>query len=400
MADTDVFARMEKTLSELGHPEQGFRAIHIAGTNGKGSTAVMAASILEEAGYKVGLYTSPHLELETERIRILDGEDRMIPQDRLDELMREARAAVGRADPGYTPLFMVYTLAAFMYFAEEKPDYVVLECGIGGRRDVTNTVGNPVVSVFTQIGLDHTDTLGNTIFRITREKAGIIRPGVPVVCQPSELSIRNIIRRTAEENGCSFTDVYPLAGKYRKYELAMTGEHQLMNAATAAEAVRAAGIPVTEEAVASGLRKAVNPGRFEIISKDPYVIIDGSHNPDAVRALCETYSRFAQEKKIRRTYVIVGCMKDKNSGQMVRILTESLRGATFAAAAIDYDRAEDPETIGGYFADAGRSCVCYDDLQEAFEDILSSNYESILITGSIYLAGAMRSMFKNQYLHN
>lgn len=393
MPSEEGFSRMKKALDVLGHPEHGLKAVHIAGTNGKGSVAVMTASILEEAGYTVGLYTSPHLELESERIQYWDGGHHMIDQSHFDELMEQAREAIRKVDAGYASVFMVYTLAAYLYFAEMKPDYAVIECGVGGRLDVTNTIDMPVVSVFTQIGLDHTQSLGKTVFRITREKAGIIRPGVPVVSQSDDPNVQKILRSTALEKGCSFTDVSVLTDHYRKYPLAMTGDFQLKNAATAAEAVRAAGIEVTESDIASGLAKAFHPGRFEIIRENPYVIIDGGHNPDAIKGMCRSFTEFARQKKIKRTLLIFGCMRDKDSRRMVQLLTSDLRGVSYASVAIDYERAEDPETIAGYFADMGRSCTCYKCAEEAFKGAMASNFECILITGSIYLAGAMRGYF-------
>ena len=398
MPNPVAFRIMKDVLSVLGNPEREFRAIHIAGTNGKGSVAVMTASILEEAGYCVGLYTSPHLELEAERVQIWDGGcHRMIPQDHFDELMDKVRGVIREIDAEYSSVFMIYTAAAYLYFAEMKPDYVVLECGVGGRLDMTNTIERPVVSVFTQIGLDHTQSLGNTIFKITKEKAGIIKPGVPVVSQTPDLAVKNILQRTASEKGCTFTDVSQLFDSYRKYSIAMYGEHQLRNAATAAEAVKAAGIEVSEEALGNGLAKAVNPGRFEVISENPYWIIDGSHNPDAIQALTETYSRFARKKNIKRTLVIFGCMRDKNSRRMIQLLTGkgNMRGVSFAAAAIDYERAEDPEILAGMFADAGRGCTYYQSAEEAFREAMASDFECILVTGSIYLAGTMRGYFFN-----
>ena len=220
MPNPVAFRIMKDVMSAFGNPERDFRAIHIAGTNGKGSVAIMTASILEEAGYSVGLYTSPHLELEAERVQIWDGScHRMIPQAHFDELMDRVRGAIHEIDVEYSSVFMIYTAAAYLYFAEMKPDYVVIECGVGGRLDMTNILEHPMVSVLTQIGLDHTQSLGNTIFRIAREKAGIIKPGVPVVSQTPDLTVKNILRRTAEENGCAFTDVSMLFDNYRKYSL-------------------------------------------------------------------------------------------------------------------------------------------------------------------------------------
>ena len=394
MASFDGLDRMNLLLSALGNPEADFRAIHIAGTNGKGSTAVMTASILEEAGFTVGLYTSPHLENECERVQIWDGTHRMIDQDRFDELKDRAKAI----EPDAT-VFEVYTAAAYLYFAEVQPDYVVLETGLGGRLDSTNTLEKPLVSVITQVGLDHTAELGNTIFRIAREKAGIIKPGVPVVSQTPDLNAKNIFRRTAAEKGCEFIDVSLVYEKYRDFELSMKGPHQTRNAATAAEAIRAAGIEVSEEAVRIGLANAYLPGRFEILNEEsagsgePYFIIDGAHNPDAAEALAETFSTFTREHNSKRNLVIFGCMKDKNYTRMIQLLTGNLKGCTYATAAVDYGRAEDPGRLGEVFAACGRGCMVCDSAAEAYEISKDGNYGCVLVTGSIYLAGELRSLY-------
>ena len=407
MASFDGLDRMKAVLDALGSPEAGFRAIHVAGTNGKGSVSVMIASILEEAGYTVGLYTSPHLESECERVQIWDGTHRMIEQERFDELRDRVKAVEDDVketlhqkgiEYGRLTVFELYTAAAYLYFAEERPDYVVLETGLGGRLDSTNTIEKPLVSVITQVGLDHTEQLGRTIYRIAREKAGIIKSGVPVVSQTDDMNVKNILRRTAAEMGCAFTDVSGLFGSYGGMELAMKGVHQMRNAATAAEAVRAAGIEVSDEAVSIGLENAYLPGRFEILNEgaaegEPLYIIDGAHNPDAVLALAQTYMAFARFRKIKRTLVIFGCMKDKNYTRMIQLLTENMKGSAYATAAVSYDRAEDPERLGELFAAAGRGCAVCASTAEAYELSKDGNYECVLVTGSIYLAGEFRSLY-------
>jgi len=385
---------MNALLSALGNPEADFRAIHIAGTNGKGSTSVMTASILEEAGFTVGLYTSPHLEDECERVQIWDGTHHMIEQSRLDELKSAARKAAENAT-----VFEIYTAAAYMYFAEMRPDYVVLETGLGGRLDSTNTISKPLVSVITQVGLDHTAELGNTIFKIAHEKAGIIKPGVPVVSQTPDLNVKNVFRRAASEKGCEFIDVSAVFDRYRGLELSMKGEHQIRNAATAVEAIRAAGIEVSDEAVRTGLANAYLPGRFEVLNEDtagteePFFIVDGAHNPDAIEALTKTLTGFAGEHHIKRIYVIFGCMKDKNYTRMIQLLTANMRGCTYATAAVDYGRAEDPERLGEVFASCGRSCIVCESAAEAYEMSKDGKYGCVLVTGSIYLAGELRSLY-------
>lgn len=408
MASFDGLDRMEALLSALGNPEADFRAIHIAGTNGKGSTAVMTASILEEAGFTVGLYTSPHLESECERVQIWDGTHHMIDQDHFDQLKDRVRAEEpyvketlykAGVDPGKLTVFEVYTAAAYLYFAEMRPDYVVLETGLGGRLDSTNTIKKPLVSVITQVGLDHTAELGRTIFKIAYEKAGIIKPGVPVVSQTADLNVKNIFRRTATEKGCEFIDVSAVYGQYSDIELSMKGGHQIRNAATAAEAVRAAGIEVSDEAVSIGLANAFLPGRFEILNeesaggKEPYFIVDGAHNPDAMEALTETFTAFIRSHGIKRNLVIFGCMKDKNYSRMIQLLTGNMKYCTFATAAVEYGRAEDPARLGELFAANGRSCIVCESAAEAYEISRDGNYGSVLVTGSIYLAGELRSLY-------
>ena len=410
MASFDGLERMKALLAALGDPEAGFRAIHIAGTNGKGSTAVMTASILEEAGYSVGLFTSPHLEDECERVQIWDGTHRMIEQAELDSLKErvysveeDVKKTLHNAGLEYGKLtvFDVYTAAAYLYFAKEQPDYVVLETGLGGRLDSTNTLEKPLVSVITQVGLDHTAQLGNTIFKIAREKAGIIKPGVPVVSQTGDMNTKNIFRRVAAENGSKFIDVSEVADSYRKYELAMKGGHQIRNAATAVEVIKAAGIEVSEEAIENGLANAWLPGRFEILNdepgEEPVFIIDGAHNPDAVSELVKTYEAFSRTNKIKRTLVIFGCMKDKNSVRMVQLLTGGLKGCSYAAAAVDYERAEDPERIGELIAGCGHGCMVFESTREAYEYAKDSAFQCILTTGSIYLAGEMRTLFMKDH---
>ncbi len=408
MASFDGLDRMNALLSALGDPQADFRAIHIAGTNGKGSTAVMTASILEEAGFTVGLYTSPHLESECERVQIWNGIHTLISQEHFDELKGRVRAIWpdvkqtlhnAGLEPGSPTVFEIYTAAAYLFFAEQKPDYVVLETGLGGRLDSTNTIEKPLVSVITQVGLDHTAELGNTIFKIAREKAGIIKPGVPVVSQTSDLNVKNIFMRTASEKGCRFIDVSALSDSYRGLELAMKGGHQILNAATAAEAVKAAGIEVSDEAVINGLESAYLPGRFDILNEDDadtggaFFIVDGAHNPDAILALTDTFRMFARSHKIKRTLVIFGCMKDKNYTRMIQSLTGNMRGCTFAVASVDYGRAESPERLGELFSESGRPCIVCESAAEAYEISKEGNYDCVVVTGSIYLAGELRSLY-------
>lgn len=402
MATSDGLYRMTRLLEVLGDPGKDLRAIHIAGTNGKGSTAIMIASVLEKAGYSVGLYTSPHLEDICERIQIYDGDHRMISAEdfgRLEQtVMKAADSIADELHPetgealGRLHYFEKLTAIAYLYFSELSPDYVVLECGLGGRLDSTNTLEKPLVSVITRIGLDHTDVLGKTIFKVAREKAGIIKPGVPVVSQTEELAVKQILEKVAKERGCEFTDSSQVRSKFKKYSLAMQGMHQVDNAATAVCAIRAAGIEVSDEAVKEGLESAVNPGRFEVLGEGPYWILDGAHNPNAVQTVLKTFNFFRRTNKIKKSLIIFGCMRDKNYSLMIQLLHENAGDCDFATVDFGDERTEDPVVLGERFANKGHNCICYDSVQEAYDEVLGQDYECVLIIGSIYLVGAVREL--------
>ncbi|MBQ0018588.1 MAG: hypothetical protein KBS63_05220 [Clostridiales bacterium] len=398
MAYKDGLKRMRKLLEILENPEKDFKVFHIAGTNGKGSTASMIALMLEKKGFSVGVYTSPHLESYCERFQIWDGAHRMIAEEKYEELGCCVDKAVSqlpkelRFDPdrGIT-VFERLTAIAYLWFAEERPDYVVLECGLGGRLDSTNTIERPLVSVIAQVGLDHTALLGNTVIKIAREKAGIIKQGTPVVSQTEDTLIKNVFITEARNKGCDFYDASLLFDKLKGRELPLKGEHQIRNYATACAAMQAAGFEPEELSKDSSVPETCY-GRFEVIGDSPIWVIDGGHNPDAISALADAYSAWARTNKIRRTLVIFGCMKDKNYTRMIQLLTEKLKGCNYATVTIDDERAADSELLGQTFAKRGRSVICYDGAEEAYNETVNSNYEAVLVVGSIYLAGEMRKL--------
>ena len=393
MAISDGLDRMNTLLTALGNPEKSFKALHVAGTNGKGSTCVMIASILEQAGYSVGLYTSPHLEIINERIQIWNGQHEMISDAKFDELASKVDNVASKTDGGLElHYFERITAIAYLYFEEINPDYVVLETGLGGRLDSTNTLEKPLVSVITQVGLDHTKELGNTIYKIVREKAGIIKPGVPVVSQDKDITTQQIVTRVATENGCDFVDVSSVRNKFRKYELGMRGIHQMDNAATAVMAIRAAGIEVSESAIKEGLKKAVIPGRFEVIKDNPCWIIDGAHNPDAIQIACDAFDFVRRNKKLKKPLVIFGCMRDKNYSRMLQLMHQNLSFCDFAFVDYGNERCLDPNVLGEMFNEMGHGCTIYDTVSEACEEVQRQDYDSVLVLGSIYLAGAVRQI--------
>ncbi|MBI4949975.1 MAG: bifunctional folylpolyglutamate synthase/dihydrofolate synthase [Deltaproteobacteria bacterium] len=314
-------ARVEKLLGLLGNPESDFLSIHIAGTNGKGSTSAFAASILREAGFRTGLYTSPHLSKFNERIQV---NGRAISDADLSRLVPRVRNAA-RGVKGQLSFFEFTTTLAFLYFSEKKTDVVVVETGMGGRWDATNTVA-PLVSIITNVGLDHTAHLGSTLAEIAFEKAGIIKYGVPVVTGETHKAALSVIAKRARELdapliilGRAFdidgdersVDYTGIDGGIRGLKLGLSGAHQMSNASVALaalECVRMYGLHITAKAVRDGLKKASWPGRLEVVKKRPLVLLDAAHNPSGAKAL----GAYLEGLKKRRLSLVIGVMNDKD----------------------------------------------------------------------------------------
>ena len=303
--------RINFLLARLGAPHQKFRSIHIAGTNGKGSTAAMIASILKEAGYKVGLYTSPHLFDFRERIQI-NGQ--MISRQDFEQGLKLVKALKGQPT-----VFEALTAVAFWYFARQKVDYAVVEVGLGGRLDATNVLF-PLVSVITNIDYEHTEILGKTLAKIAAEKAAIIKSRVPVVTAEIKQEPLRVIREVSRLHGSRLIEVGSgvrgLLDVGLEVGCGMVGEHQKQNAACAVQAIKAANIKVSKRIISSGLKKVSWPGRFQIIAKKPLVIVDGAHNPAGIKRL-----RVTIEERFKHKFtVIFGCQKTKDSKKMIQTI--------------------------------------------------------------------------------
>ncbi|MFA5839398.1 MAG: folylpolyglutamate synthase/dihydrofolate synthase family protein [Candidatus Margulisiibacteriota bacterium] len=323
--------RIANLLQQLGNPQTKFKSIHIAGTNGKGSTAAMVASILKEDGYKVGLYTSPHLLDYTERIKIngvniakREFEKGLRKIKRWPVMAREGRRRLKAGEP---TVFEVLTAVAFWYFAKQKVDYAIVEVGMGGRLDATNVIA-PLVSVITNIDLEHTEVLGNTLSKIAKEKAGIIKPGVPVVTAEYKAEPLKVIRKTCKEKGCALLEIKKenrrekVDGRKWKLEnwkihLGLPGPHQHSNAACALATIESAKIRVTKRAIQRGLKNTLWPGRFQIIAKKPLVILDGAHNPAGAKTLKVTIDQLYNGQKFT---LIFGCQRTKEYQKMLMLL--------------------------------------------------------------------------------
>jgi dihydrofolate synthase/folylpolyglutamate synthase len=375
--------RITYLLDKLGNPHLDFQSLHIAGTNGKGSTAVMIASILKEAGYKVGLYTSPHLFDYRERIRI-NGRD--ISRWNMEEGVRRVkRAAEGlRRDKRGTPtIFEVLTAAAFWHFAKNRVDYAVVEVGLGGRLDATNVI-TPLVSVITNIDLEHTEVLGRTLAKIADEKSAIIRSGIPVVTAETKAEPLKVIKKTAERQGALLLKVESRQEKVDSRNL--IGPHQQLNAACAIAAVRLAGITVTRGQIKRGLKKAEWPGRFQVVSRKPLVIVDGAHNPAGAKVLRVTI----QERFPGRFTIIFGCQQTKDHKSVLREL-KPIAGNIIVTRS-SHKQAQDPVRVVDGLK-WGRPVHIAHSLAEAIEKW--DEKSPLLVTGSLFLVADALKLFRD-----
>jgi dihydrofolate synthase / folylpolyglutamate synthase len=338
---------MTALLDAIGRPERRLRILHIGGTNGKGSTAAMAAAMLQASGMRVGLYTSPHLVEFRERISV-NGV--MIEEDRLADLVALVRAAM---PPALTPTFFEVTTAmALRFFAESRVDIVVLEVGLGGRFDATNVVA-PIGCAITTIALDHQEYLGRTEDLIAFEKAGIIKPSVPVVIGRLGPEAGTVIRRIAAERAAplwrlgdefAVTGDSPECFTYRGYtgvfeglRCGLPGRHQLDNAACAIallEAAGQAGVSVDEAAVRTGLQSVKWEGRLELIEEDPSVLLDGAHNPAAALVLARYLEEFLGRDPDARIILVWGMMRDKDHRQFIAPLLPLISEVVLTQAAL------------------------------------------------------------------
>lgn len=386
---------LKNLLSHLGNPEKKLKFIHIAGTNGKGSTAFMIAEILKNSEYKTGLFISPYIERFNERIQI---NNETIPDDSLAEIVSQIKKVIDASGISI-PEFALNTCIALCWFYQNNCDIVVLETGLGGRLDSTNIIENPLVSVITAIGLDHTMYLGNTIEEITLEKCGIIKENSPVVVYPIQKeSVFDIIRQDAKLKNSELyiadvpkiTDNGTVIISDKSYTLGLKGDFQAYNAATVIktiEIIRKYGYSISDYDIYSGLKKASNPARFE--SFGTRIILDGAHNPQAIIALCD-----ALKKLNKPVYFCIAMMEDKDCAESAEIISANSDGIIITQ--LDMPRCCNADKLAGYFKKYTDKVHINVNPAEAIEDALKiAPPDSIIcICGSMYLAGKIRS-----YLH-
>jgi dihydrofolate synthase/folylpolyglutamate synthase len=411
--------RMHALLSLLGDPHKRYAVIHVAGTKGKGSVSAMSESVLRAAGFRTGFYLSPHLIDFCERIRVAGSP---IAHDRLADLVGSLRGPVSKV-PGLTT-FEITTAAAFQYFLEEKADVVVAEVGLGGRLDATNVV-TPLVSVITSLSYDHTHLLGNTLADIAREKAGIIKPGIPVVCSPQHGEAMKVLLEVSRERGAPMTLIgrdwhfaderHGLDGQSfylwraedqarvdetlarggdlrsiaRRYEIPLLGYHQVVNAAVAVAALqkaRSMGWKIPEEALRDGLRSVRWEGRFQLLNRSPAVVVDSAHNVDSARKL-----RIALDDYFptRRVVLLFGASDDKDIAGMLDELLPRI--SRVVATRSTHPRAADPEKIAALVRERGCPAETSGDPAPALEQALAlvGPEDVLLAAGSLFVAGAV-----------
>jgi len=403
--------RVERLLARLGNPQQYARSVHVAGTKGKGSTSAMIASVLKSAGYKAGLYTSPHLLAYTERIRV-DGK----PIDesdwaRLTEIIRphvEEENRIG--DLGQLTTFEIFTAMAFLHFQRVKADWQVLEVGLGGRLDATNVI-KPEVCVITSISYDHMDVLGDTLAKIAGEKAGIIKAGADVVSAPQFPEAMEIVERVCKEKGVRLIKVgeevkwergefdaegqsFRLEGLKSSYDLwiPLLGEYQLENASNAVAAVELLverGARIKTEAIAEGVRSVDWPGRLQVLGREPWVVVDGAHNAYSIKRLGEALEEYFRPEKVT---LILGYGNDKDVAGM----TAEAAGITgdIILVASKHPKAVKPEALRAEFQKHGITPRLVDSVQEAVKLALegAGHNDLVCAAGSIFVIAEVMEM--------
>lgn len=400
--------RITDLCSLLGDPQKDIRSIHVAGTKGKGSTSAIIYSILRAAGYRVGLYTSPHLASFRERIRV---DDHLIEGSDIGRLADTVKAALDKMPGEPLSFFELYTALAYLYFKEKKVDFAVYEVGMGGRLDATNII-TPLVSVVTPISYEHMDKLGETLSKIAFEKGGIIKNGVVCVSSPqareAEEEIKKICRdrksklilvgrdvHYKELHSNEEKEIFDISGRYGYYrglEMKLLGSHQVSNAATAVAAVEVLqerGIVVSSDAMRKGIAAARWEGRLEVVGRKPYIILDGAQNRASASALSMAVRRIF---KYMRLYLVLGVSRDKDIKGMLEELMPISDNIVLTKANVP-DRAAEPELMKGLIG-GEKEVVITGSVKEAIDKVksLAGEEDLILITGSLFVVGEARAL--------
>lgn len=395
--------RIKTFLQILGNPQNDLKFIHVAGTNGKGSTCAMISSTLIEGGYKTGLFISPYITDFCERIQI---NGKLIDHSILAETVSTTFPILLklREDGCVITEFEYVTALAFLIFKKANCDVVVLEVGLGGLLDSTNVILSPLASVITTIGVDHTNILGNTIEEIAQQKCGIIKENSPVISSKQQESVAKIIEETCCKKSCSLyksenlhieiisqsIDGTQFLYKGQTVNLSLVGEHQVENVKTALAVIETISdhFPVLPTQIATGLAKAVNPARFEVLSKEPLVILDGAHNPNGINALKVAINNFV---KTEDNICILGMLSDKDSQSSIKLLSGLFQTVITVPVSNPRTLSSDEltEKCKPYFKEVITQTNVADAFHEGYSLAKSKN-SSLIICGSLYLAGEIR----------
>ncbi|WP_294367181.1 folylpolyglutamate synthase/dihydrofolate synthase family protein [uncultured Clostridium sp.] len=404
--------RTYKLLEHLGNPERDLKLIHIAGTNGKGSTTSMITEILMGEGYKVGMYTSPFIEEFEERIQINRNN---IPKESLAILMDEIKVAVDKViEAGYNhpTEFEIITVLMLLYFKKENIDFGVIEVGLGGRLDSTNVI-KPIIQVITSISFDHTNLLGNTLEKIAREKAGIIKKGIPTVIYPQQEEVLKVIKNKcfemdselyiANNENLKFENIVNLDKPYQllKYNneidilLPLLGEHQIINLSVAMQAIEVLNnkniIDISIANIVKSIKNVSWKGRLEVLSNNPYVVIDGAHNIQGIKTLSRNIKKYF---KYENLYLILGILADKDVEEMIKIITPMAKKVYSVTP--NSIRGELAESLKDEVSKFNKNCKAFDKYEEAYLEVLNdaSEKDLILASGSLYMIGDMRKIIR------
>jgi len=413
MAEKFDLERMRRFLEYLGNPERSYPIIHVAGTKGKGSVCALCASALESAGYRVGLYTSPHLQDYAERIQI---NHEPIQHADLVDLVDEIHPFLNKGTEMTT--FEITTALALLYFARQRATAVVLEVGLGGRLDATNVV-QPNVMVITSISYDHTQVLGETLAEIAAEKGGTIKSGVPVVIAPQKEEAGLVLKKIAAQQNAPLIQIgkdYQFIGVKNsldgqtiqvwnssqspagavQLQIPLLGEHQMENAATAYAALRTAndhGLPLSIGSIQEGFRSVQWPGRFEILQRNPPVVIDAAHNRDSARRLAQALETYFKGWQI---VLVFGASEDKDITGMLAELLQNVDEVIFTRSY--HPRAIEPDALIALVQGYGKPARIVPAVEDALEVALQTagSDKLVLITGSIFIAAGGRHSWYNR----
>lgn len=392
-------------LEKAGRPDKKLKFVHVVGTNGKGSTCAFISSILEEAGYRVGLYTSPYINRFNERMRVNGAE---IADEELCELCEFIKPLADSMTDDMPTEFEMITVLAMEYFARHECDIVVLEAGMGGELDSTNVIDSPECVVMCAIGLDHVNVLGSTVEEIARTKSGVIKSGTSVAMYDAQESVYEVVKAKCDEAGAELvtagfdgitnvrTNIDTTYFDYKSYEdleIHLAGVYQKYNASlavTAAELLSEKGWNVSRSAIYEGLKNAVWQGRFEILGKNPVFVLDGAHNVHGMTATAESLKTHFGGKKI---CFVVGAMADKDVEGMMSLIVPMAKA--FYTVRPDNDRAMSAEKLRGLLQGLGADAFEYDSIEDAVRTAIESAGKDGVVAalGSLYFSGDIRRAY-------